>query len=349
MNLIQTTLQKEQIDWPNQLEFLQVIDRRGLTIFSEEKKLCKSLQAGVIGERKLLQYLVTFGSSHWVVLKNLWLKDFKKFECDLLLITKHCIYIFEVKNYQGKFSYKDGKCFFNEVESPLNPLEQVRANAISIRNYLKRHGINLPVKAAVVFTGQDNEVHIHSEIDDIEVVPSSHLRNFIQRLVVEENQSPFHNWSPERLIEVFEKIEILNPFLPEPLAREQMREIKGGIYCANCLSFEVTKTKAAITCACGLKESLEEAVIRTVCDYSILQYGRSLSRQELSAFFDGQVSVSYLRNVLTRHFDTERISRNTVYHIPPHNYEENRKNYSINQPRIFYHKNGDIHILQNIQ
>lgn len=341
MQLIQTNLQIHHSNVPSQLEFLQVVSQRGSSYFKEEKQRYKSLQAGDEGERKLLQYLQAFGQPHWQVVRNLWLKDFKQFECDTVLITKHCLYIFEVKNYRGTFTYKDGKCFFNGTESPLNPFEQVRANAASIRNYLKRLNIHISVKAAVVFTGMDNEVFIQSEIKDVEVIQSNGIRNFIERLFLEENKSSHHSFTPKFLINKFEQIETTNPFIPNPLSKRALREIKGGLCCANCMGFDLERSKFKILCKCGLEESLEEASIRTICDYSVLNIQKEIRRKEVYPFFNQQVSLSFLQNLLGTHFERKNSSSQVYYEIKPRPYEQIRDEFSIKVPRTFYHKNGE--------
>lgn len=341
MKQIQTILQMKNTNLPTQLEFLQVIARRGSSYFKEEKRLYKSLQAGDEGERKLLQYLFAFGLPHWQVVRNLWLKDFKIFECDLLLITKHCIYIFEVKNYRGTFSYSEGQCFFNGNETPLNPFEQVRANTVSVRNYLNRLNIDIPVKAAVAFTGKDNEVFIQSQINDIEVVQSNGIRNFIEKLILEEKNSTHHSLTPELVIKKLEQIETTNPFMPEPLSEHSLREIKGGMSCANCMSFEMERTKFKVLCECGLEESLEEASIRTICDFSVLNFNKKIRRKELLQFLDNQVSLSFLKGILSKHFQRKNKSSQTYYEIKPRLYDEIREEFVIIEPRTFYHKSGE--------
>lgn len=348
MQKVQTRRQLNNENLPTQLEFLQVLDRRGSDYFSEEKKLYKSLHAGTEGEQKLLQYLIAFGRPHWVGLQNIWFNHFRTFECDMVLFTKHCIYIFEVKNYRGTFSYKDGKCFFNGKESPLNPFEQVRANAVSVRNYLNRLNIDIPVKAAVIFTGSDNEVHLHSEIEAIEVVQSNGIRNFILRIIAEENQNPHHSLAPEFIIKKLEQIETANPFMPKPLSENSLREIKGGMYCANCLSFDTERLKSKIRCECGLEESLEEALIRCICEYSVLNFhNNKIRRKELLQFLDEQVSLSFLKGILSEHFKPTKKSSHTYYTIKPRLYEQIQKEFTIKAPRIFYQNEGEKTIYNN--
>ncbi len=341
MNHVQTELQTANSSSPTPLEFLQVIDRRGSDYFKEEHRLYKSLQAGDEGERKLLQYLFAFGQSHWTVLRNVWLKEFKTFECDVILLTRHCLYIFEVKNYRGTFAYHNGHCFYNGIETPLNPFEQVRASAVSVRNSFKRLNIDLPVKAAVVFTGEDNEVFIESEIKEIEVIPSNGIRNFIERLIAEERQRVPHTLSPDLLIQTLARLETVNPFLPAPLSASLLREIKGGMYCANCMSFDLQRLKSKIRCACGLEESLDEALVRTICEYSVLTAKTKVRRKELLQFLDRQVSLSFLKNTLSRHFTKENKSSQTAYAIKPRLYENSRGEFTIKEPRTFYHQNGE--------
>lgn len=313
MKRIQTSLQQEWKNFPTQLEFLRVLHFRGLSYFKEQKKLYVSLAAGDVGERRVMEYLEAFGGRGWVVLRNVWLNDFGSFECDLILITGHCVYLFEVKNYTGLFEYDQGKCFFEEIETSLNPIAQCRRNVVNVRNILRKFFPNLPIKAAVLFAGDDNDVQIHSAVDDIAIRNRTQLKRFVQGILTEERNTKPHYIPFEKIIAALERFEIPNPYMPEPLTAAELKHVKGGIYCANCQSFEVQISKFKVACSCGLIESRDTAMVRTIREYGILIYDEAFMRKDLKLFFDDQASLSYLKTSLNNHFEPVHRSAHSYY------------------------------------
>ena len=313
LNIIQTNLQQKWNAFPTQLEFLHVLHFRGLSYFKEQKKLYVSLAAGDVGERRVLEYLEVYGGRGWVVLRNVWLSDFGNFECDVILLTGHCVYLFEVKNYTGLFEYDQGKCAFEEIETSLHPIEQCRRNVVNMRNILKNFFPNLPVKAAVLFAGDDNDVQIYSAVDDIDIRNRTQLKRFVQAILAEERNSQPHYIPFEKIVAVLERFEIANPYMPPPLAAEELKHVKGGMYCASCQSFEVQISKSKVVCSCGFIESRDRAMVRTIHEYGRLTYGQPLIRKKLIDFFGRQTSLTYLKTILGNHFQAVYKSGHSYY------------------------------------
>lgn len=335
LKTIQTSLQQELSVFPTQLEFLRVLNFRGSDYFQEQKKLYRSLDAGDVGERRVLEYLEEFGSRGWVVLRNVWLNDFGTFECDVILITRYCVYVFEIKNYTGLFAYDEGKCYVEKMETSLNPIEQCRRNVVNLRNILRMSFPSLPIKAATLFAGIDNDVQILSAVSDIDIRNSTQLRRFVLDILNEERQSPPHRIPFEKIIAALECVEIVNPYMPQTLTADEFQHIRGGINCASCQSFEVTISKFKVVCSCGLTESREEAIIRAVCDYGVLNYGSNLVRKELVEFFDGQISSNLLKKVMDKHFSLKKNARYTHWINKNLSFDRISHSFVLKHPKIF--------------
>lgn len=322
MILQQTNFQKQIADLPTQLDFLRIIDRRGSSYFDTEKKLFSSLEAGNIGEERVLQYIQKYGRSDWVVWRNVWLNHFGEFECDIILLVNFTLHIIEIKNYNGKFTYENGKCFFENTETKLNPIEQVRANKVDLQRILGTRYPQLQVKAAAVFAGDDNEVTIQTPVEDIRIVSRTGIKDFIKNIAREDWNHPAPRLDPSEILAWLQPYEIQNPFMPDPLTPREMTHIAGGIRCANCHSDKLQTSKLYVTCSCGLSESREEAILRTTCEYGVLTYGHDISRQALFEFFNGEVSLSLLRNTIQKHFDVVNKQRYSYCSNPNVLYEK---------------------------
>lgn len=301
MQILQTDFQKNTSNLPTMLDFLTVINIRGTNYFNDKKNLYKTVYDGKVGELRVIEYIQTYGNPNWIVLRNIWLNHFGNSECDLILITKYTIYVIEIKNYAGKFTYKNGKCYFNENETTTNPFEQVRKNKVNLQNILKQIYPNLDIQAVTIFAGNDNDVEIQSELHDIKVIIRTQIRSFILQIKNSETNK-IDTLNPQKIIQTLNKFEISNPFMLDPLTPDEMNEIRGGIYCANCNNYNVEFSRLFVHCKCGLTESREEAIIRTICDFGVLTYKRDMYRKDLIQFVGNKTSESQIRRVIKKHF-----------------------------------------------
>ncbi len=330
---------------PSQLDFYQILAIRGSDFFTEQKKLYKSLEAGVKGEQKVMKYICEYAPPHWTVLQNVWLRDFDRFECDIILLTGNQVYVIEVKNYQGVLVYENGRCFYNTHETSLNPFEQIRTNHLNLKRMCARISPSIDVQATVIFAGDDHEVVMKTPLENVRVVTRNGIRNFILGIVQQENHAIAEHIDHARLLRLFKSCEIDNPYRPAPLSVAEMKHVCPGIYCANCHSFNVQITKFKVICSCGLHESREEAIIRTICDYGVLNYGRPLVRKNLMAFFNGIVSHTYLISICHKYFRVINKGSYTCYVNPGLPYKQINHQFIDVKPRHYYHTNDDLSIL----
>lgn len=345
MVLTKLTLQEKNRNLPTQLDFLEILNIRGSSYFESQKKLYKSLKAGYIGEQKVYRYLEDYGLPGWSVLQNVWLQAFDRFECDLLLLTYQTVYLLEIKNYKGTFHYDNGKCYYDSKETSFNPIEQARKSLVNLKQICANISPNIQAKAAVIFAGEDHEVFVQSAPADIKIVTSNGLRNFILNIVKTENTMPSAPINTKNILQKLNQHEIKNPFQPTPLTHDEMKEVKPGIYCAHCHSFDVKTSKFKVICACGLTESREEAIVRTICDYGVLKYDGDLTCKELLPFFAGQVSRNLLFRTLHKHFTVIEKGKYTYCLNQQTAYEKISAQFHYTYPRIFQYKDGSRIIL----
>ena len=337
-------MEKENDNSPTQFDFFQILNIRGSDDFTEQKTLFKSLEAGNYGEQKGMKYIQEYAPSHWTVLHNVWLRDFDRFECDLILLTRNQIYILEVKNYQGTLLYDNGQCFYNSHETSLNPFEQIRTNHINLKRMCSRVSTSIDIQAAVIFAGDDHEVFMKTPLENIRVLTSNGIRNFILDIVQQEKRGLTEPFEHDKLLRLFQSCEIDNPYQPVPLSGVEMKNIRPGIYCANCQSFNVQITKFKVICPCGLHESREEAIVRTICDYGVLTYGESLTLKDLHAFLDDHVSYTFLENTVKKHFMFLRKGKQNHYINKNLPYNLIRNSFDMKHAAIFYHNDKKIDV-----
>lgn len=313
MRIYQTDLQKEAAKRPTELDFYLVANRRQLLKTPKEKYKLNRLIAGAEGERIVLEYLKEFGEKHWVVLPNLWLNYFGNFECDLILLTNHKCYLFEIKNYKGDFLYKDGIIKIDGTQKNFNPIQQTRRNYRNLQEIINKVYPHVVVEGATLFTGINNAVFIESEVSDIQIIPRCYLKWYIKQIIKEERNNQERLINAKGIINQFLKYEIQQSYLPDSLSEEQMSIARKGIYCAKCYDYQVKVNRFNVECRCGYKEDRKVAVLRTIYDYAVLNYDKELLRNHLLKFINGQASKTYLVNLLNEYLTAIKKSRSSYY------------------------------------
>lgn len=315
MELFQTKLSIQDAKRPTELDQLRILCRRKRYVSEDERYQLMRLEAGEAGEETVIQYLREYGCEHWVVLRNVWLSDYGVCECDILLITNHCIYVFEVKNYTGTFTYENGTCLINGRNNKNNCIAQARKAYLNLRDIIQKYARNIKTEGALIFVGIDNMVDIKSPVEDIQVIQRNQLRHFIQKIAEQEQIKAYRPIDKFALIQHLEAQQVSNPYFPKPLTLGEMTEIKKGIYCAHCHSFDVEVGKSQyISCPCGFSEPRDRAIVRTICEYGVLQYDETLKLENLLQFFGDDVTRNKLSQVLHKYFESVNKNKYT-YHI----------------------------------
>lgn len=307
-------LKKQLVDskLPTKIELYQELLIRG-ALSTEQAQELEQLQFGQEGEQTLIDYFRMYGESHWSVFQNVWVDYYGKFEVDCLLITSNQIYLFEVKNYKGQYVYENSQCRCNGQKIGHNAISQTQKSYINFTNFLRQNKINVPVTGVLLFTGIDCEVTIHDEIGDLKVVRRNQLRNFIHKIKHDERNYRKDRVDIDSLRQVLDDFEIHNPFLPDAIPSEIVSRIRNGVRCSHCHSFEVDALKMYVCCLCGIYEPIENAIIRTICEFALIHFDSDLLINDLVIFFNGDYSRGTIKKYMDKHFTQISFGRNMKY------------------------------------
>lgn len=314
MNIYQTALTKNTLI-PHQLDFLKAANRRNLLTTDKDKRLLYSLEKGALGEQTVIDYIRQYGKSHWTVIQNLWMDYYGTYETDLLLLTNHASYTLEIKNYDGLFEYKNSRCYINGRKNKENPILQAEKSFMNAQDLCREISPRINVNGALIFIGEHNQVNIQSEVDGIQIVTRTGLRNFIQNIADNEVDYPYSPIDTQQIITHFEKREVLNPFRP-PASFQPEDLLNGhrGIYCKACARFDLETTRKFVKCKCGFVERRREAILRTIYEYGALTFDKQfMYRRDLMAFMDYQMGNNLLIQILNEHFEPIRKNKYTKY------------------------------------
>ena len=289
-------------DVPNELEVLEVMNKRSFSQNHEDARKLKRLRAGAAGEEVVADYLNKYGSSKWSLMQNFWLDYFGTLECDGLLLTGRDLYVLEVKNYSGLYEYENGISKLNHRELSVNPIYQTQKATMKVRELVSSRFPNIKVHGVLIFVGIDSQIRIKSEGLDILIVQRHELKGLIESIAEEEVSGWSNVENLNDVVQFIQTHQTKNPYPVEPLTPEDLADLQKGILCENCANSTVAVTKKFVKCRCGHIESREKATIRTICEYGVLNFTKPLTANALLDFFNGQASRGYIIKVLKNHF-----------------------------------------------
>ena len=103
-------------------------------------------------ERAVIRHLRDHGPAHWVVLHNfdLRLRDNRKYEIDLLVVTEHAVTLIDVKGTRGRIEVMGGRWYPANREPFRSPVEKLRSHAKALKGGLAPEGLGRVFVDAVV-------------------------------------------------------------------------------------------------------------------------------------------------------------------------------------------------------
>jgi len=312
MKVLQTKRQIEKSKSPTKLDVLRELNKRD-ALDQDLKDELKRLEHGYAGEQTVLKLIKEFGEEHWVVMQKLWLDYYGKFECDLLLLTNAGLYPFEIKNYSGTFEFRNSQCLINGKRVGHNAIAQAQKVTINLENIIKQHFFDTSIQGAIAFIGHHNEVIVDDEIEDIQIVMANQLRKHIWNIAKEERNFQGRPIDIQGVVRKLAAVETDNPFNKINITEDIKKRVKKGIRCSYCGSFAVDASKSYIICKCKMHEPREEAIVRTICEYGVINHNEDLTTAALVDFFDGAISRKNLSKFLNRHFVRIGSNKSTRY------------------------------------
>lgn len=302
IDILQGNKQKEAAHHPTRLDILREYSNRD-ALSEQNKDDLKRLEAGHTGEKLVLDYLNEFGHPDWKAAKNLWLKNDNTFECDLLLMTRTDWYPIEIKHYTGQYTLENSQWSCYGMKHPNNPVQQAQKVGIHFQNLVRECKIPVNIKSRLVFTGSHFDLTLIDQVGCLEIVTLNQLRDHIRDIDRRERHNNRKKMDEDRILSFINHYETDNPFPAEDLYEELKSELRKGVRCGHCGSFDVHLRKAYVSCTCGMHEPREMAIVRTICEYGLLHFNVDLKTHEVVDFFGGDCSMATIRKYLNQYFE----------------------------------------------
>lgn len=283
------------------LDVLRELNKRKALDEALSREL-QRLEAKDRGLEMVLMHLNKYSKEHWVYMTNVSLDHYNIFNSDLILMTSTHLYTLEINHYEGLFELKNGNSLLNKERLEQHPILMAQSVTSQIKSMALMESINLKVKGAAIFSNPKNNIRIQEEMDDIEIVSAQQLDHFIKRIVQEEKQHKNITKINPRHTSWLARIDRHYPFWTLEIPGEIKEKAQRGIACSQCENFDIEIGKHYVSCPCGKLESLEESIVRTICDYGVLNNEKDLYPPELHLFFDNQIPIDLIDKYLEKHF-----------------------------------------------
>lgn len=299
-----------------ELQYLEIMERRNGLKEKEQFNL-KLQQRGFLGESELYKLLLKHGQRDWALLHDLWLGVGGTSQIDLLLVSRSGILVLDAKNYEGHYSHINGQAMINGKRLNHDIFIQLSRSVEKVREMCKQLGYNGTVKGRVVFVNPDSQIQVEGATAEI-ALNRAGLIGLLQQIYESEVISMPANMNPLQMQKLIsERFKIKNPYPPKSLSVEEVSQLKAGLCCPECSSFEVELSRyKAICCQCGHVESKERAIVRAICEYGLLTHERVLRSTEIQVFMGNQVPFHYVSKILSKNFQLLMTGRYARYENP---------------------------------
>lgn len=261
----------------------------------QDKKRYENQVKGFNGEQQF-DHFINHSQQQGFVVNDLFLSSKEtNYQFDSILILNKQVNIYEVKNYTGAYRYEDGTLFSKAGYSLQDPIGQVNRKKSYLHNRLLSEGYSHKMNAYVVFINPDFYIYRLPPTDSIlfagqlerhfnEVTRSTQPtdaqdKNLTQSLVNQHNEN----------------------YRPDNLPSYHFKELKKGILCGNCFSFDSTETRQTRICAsCGYKEKITDAIYRSVLEFQALFPEIPISVSTIYEWCGGIYTKARIRRLLNK-------------------------------------------------
>lgn len=282
-------------------QWLEELQCRLALTKSEEKEIFIQ-RVGFDGELEAFKLISEYKQPDWQLLSGLrFTQRMAEIQVDLLLITQMGWVMFEVKNYDSNYHYRDGKWLVNGLPKTRDDFAQLNRTLAILKNVHQRSGASGKLSGKLLFINESDTVEIEGA-DSALFVKRAKLKGFMRRLgedclnyldnthqiAVEANWLNAHSEPDLHL---------------RSLTDERYDKMRKGIYCCRCASFHIQFERYHICCeSCGAVEAAEKAILRTICGYGILFPYKRLDTREVYSVFGGQVQYQRVKRILSKYF-----------------------------------------------
>ena len=292
---------------PVELIKLRILHNR-MNLSCEEKRYYLYQEKGYAGEVQF-DLLTEKIRSECYILNDLVLKvKDTTFQLDTTIIFQKTISLFDVKNSEGDYCFRND-AFETLAEKEIkNPLYQLKRSKSLFRQLLQKHGYKGTIEGKVVFINPGFTLY-QAPLNEPIIYPTQ-----LDKLLEELNATPSKLTNQNK--QLAEKLVSLHKrdssFIKVP--PYDYEQLKKGITCRDCGSFMITVLGKNVVCNdCGCKEIVESAVLRNVKEIKILFPNLKITTNVVHEWCMVVKSKKRISRILERNFKTVGVRNWTYY------------------------------------
>lgn len=284
-----------------ELIHLEYLNKRRISLDASKKRKLKYLTRGYQGEAEFLLWFKQYGSEHALVLPNYWFHDGKTMETDFLIITEGTWYAVDVKNFAGKFVYKNEECWLNDYLLDENFFHSMSTRVRKLQRIASEVSHGIKVVGVMAFINEHCQVEVDCQVD-FDIVFRNQLKNYLTNI---KQYRPLPADYIMLTDSVLSRYKTISPFRPIGLKPEEFAQLRKGICCPHCHSFEHRVTRNFVQCiACDYRQSKHEAVLEAVRDlrHVFIDNEEMLTATNVLNYMNQMVKRRTVNRVLASHF-----------------------------------------------
>ncbi len=291
------------------LKGLIYLDKR-IDLNETDKRYLVNLQKGFKGERCFDDIVKTILDKEMIVLNDLLLvSNGTTFQVDSIIITSNTLYLFEIKNYSGKYIRNSDGLSTIQGQDVANPMIQLSRMESFINQLLKEWNSTSKVEANVVFVNPLFSLY-NAKIDDPILMPNQ-IEEYLLKI---NSRSRMLTKEQHYLANRFRKLENSGMPMQKQLPYYNYEELKKGLSCKNCGSFELLITQRSCYCkSCFFKSSVGEVILNNIEEMQFLFPELKLTTTNVNNWCGEVVHFRKIRKILKDHYIAAGETSGRVY------------------------------------
>jgi hypothetical protein len=279
-----------------------------MVLTEEERKYYLNKEKGFEGELRFDE-LTEKLTGDQIILNDLLLEvNGVTFQIDTTIIFQDTIDLFEVKNYEGDYLFKQNRFYINSELEILNPLDQLKRCQTLFRQLLQNLSFKIPVEGRLIFINP--EFTLYNAPENKSIIFPTQINRFMKKLNSKPSKvNGTHKKLAEQLVSMHQTKSKINMLPNYEYHQPQM-----GISCASCHSLMTSVKGTKLICnVCGVEEKLESAVMRSVWEFKLLFPDKKITTNSIFDWCKVVPSKPIIRRILQKNMKSIGIGQWSYY------------------------------------
>lgn len=291
------------------LKGLDLLDRR-LELNESDKRYLVNLQKGYYGEQFFDNTVKKVLDKEAIILNDLFIRNKGiSFQIDAMILVSDTLFVFEIKNFSGKYiRHSDGFSTVRGYEVA-NPLIQLNRMESFIRQLLNEWHVSIKVEANLLFVEPTFTLY-NARVEDPIILPNQ-VESFLESI---NRKSKLLAREQYYLANKFIKLHETEVPHERQLPYYSYEELKKGLSCKTCGSFNMLVTQRSCYCKnCFSKYSVEDIIMNNIKEMQFLFPDLNITTTNVSEWCGNPVHFRKVRKILKDNFIAAGSTSGRVY------------------------------------